>query len=419
MEEILSVGEKIRRTRIYKNYTLKDLCNDKLSVSKLSCIENDKIKPDQQTLEYIAQRLDVDIDSLKYGIVEQLETNIKKINSNIINDDIENVIKGNLRIAEEYCYYDIAYTLIRMLFNYYIDKRKNKKIQDIISQYLDLCIKSNNVNNVSFYFIDMGRYLFINNEFEEAAENLNNARTFFDRRGQHDENYIKALTDETKCHFMDKQFEKVQEMCELLEEYKDKTEDKIVNGCVYSMLSVIYYLKQEAKYKDYFDKALSLFENDNTNKALSYFYFAYLYLKIEDKDTGMKLIKKAKSLYPKENLQQYVSFSIMLLKLLIENNMVEAANSICDETLDSAIRFDDTVYIEKAYYYKSILLFKSNNISSAEMYMNLSLGLFEKIASKHEIYLRYMEIGDMYHKLELNDEALKYFSIGISFSNKL
>jgi len=44
--EILSTGEKIKRARIYKRITLKELCGEEISISKMSCIENGKIKAD-------------------------------------------------------------------------------------------------------------------------------------------------------------------------------------------------------------------------------------------------------------------------------------------------------------------------------------------------------------------------------------
>ena len=49
--EILSTGEKIKRARIYKGITLKDLCEDKISISKMSCIENGKVKADKEIYE--------------------------------------------------------------------------------------------------------------------------------------------------------------------------------------------------------------------------------------------------------------------------------------------------------------------------------------------------------------------------------
>ena len=54
--EILSTGQKIKRARIYKGITLKELCNDSISISKMSCIENEKI------ISYIADIIDVDYD---------------------------------------------------------------------------------------------------------------------------------------------------------------------------------------------------------------------------------------------------------------------------------------------------------------------------------------------------------------------
>ena len=42
--EILSTGEKIKRARVYQGITLKELCSDEISISKMSCIENGKIK---------------------------------------------------------------------------------------------------------------------------------------------------------------------------------------------------------------------------------------------------------------------------------------------------------------------------------------------------------------------------------------
>ena len=50
--EILSTGEKIKRARIYKGITLKELCGEEISISKMSCIENGKIKADDECLDF-------------------------------------------------------------------------------------------------------------------------------------------------------------------------------------------------------------------------------------------------------------------------------------------------------------------------------------------------------------------------------
>ena len=66
--EILSIGEKIKRSRIYKGITLKDLCEDKISMSKMSCIENNKIKPDEDILKFVAEKLDLRLEYLKQDV---------------------------------------------------------------------------------------------------------------------------------------------------------------------------------------------------------------------------------------------------------------------------------------------------------------------------------------------------------------
>ena len=84
--EILSTGEKIKRTRIYKGYTLREMCDDKISVSKMSCIENNKVMAEPWVLELISEKLDIDIAYLNENVKEQVEENIKALKEYEKND---------------------------------------------------------------------------------------------------------------------------------------------------------------------------------------------------------------------------------------------------------------------------------------------------------------------------------------------
>ena len=75
--EILSTGEKIKRSRIYKGITLKELCGDKISISKMSCIENSKIKADEEALRYISNKLEVDYNYLVRDVYDQIKYNVE------------------------------------------------------------------------------------------------------------------------------------------------------------------------------------------------------------------------------------------------------------------------------------------------------------------------------------------------------
>lgn len=60
--EILSLGEKIKFKRKEKNMTLKELAGDRITPGQISLVESGKSNPSIELLEYIAQRLDTDIE---------------------------------------------------------------------------------------------------------------------------------------------------------------------------------------------------------------------------------------------------------------------------------------------------------------------------------------------------------------------
>jgi len=135
--EILSTGEKIKRTRIYKGFTLREMCDDKISVSKMSCIENNKVMAEPWVLELISKKLDIDITYLNENVKEQVEENIKALKeevqnlTHIMGDEFEGKAVYNLQFAQKYNYYDLAIELMHMLFNFYLDKKNLKKLNPL------------------------------------------------------------------------------------------------------------------------------------------------------------------------------------------------------------------------------------------------------------------------------------------------
>ena len=118
--EILSTGQKIKRARIYKGITLKELCKEKISISKMSCIENGKVKADEETIKYIADIIQVDYDYLIQDIYEQIYNNLQTIKKEKpVGRELEDNININLGYAIEYEYNDLALELIHILFTYY------------------------------------------------------------------------------------------------------------------------------------------------------------------------------------------------------------------------------------------------------------------------------------------------------------
>ena len=185
--EILSTGEKIKRARIFKGITLKELCEDKISIAKMSCIENGKAKADKELLEYIAKKIDIDFEYLVEDVYEQITNNLESIKRNISCDmESESKIKDNLDYAIKYKYFNLAFELIHILFSYYVEDNKVENIQLIVSQYYDLYQRDNTQKNTFIYFKDMARYLSQNGEYIEAVSYYSKLREMMNNQNEED-----------------------------------------------------------------------------------------------------------------------------------------------------------------------------------------------------------------------------------------
>ena len=70
--EVLSIGEKVRKLRIKKGVRLKDICSKNLSISKISCIENNKIRADECSLKILANKLGTSYEYLSKDVDDQI-----------------------------------------------------------------------------------------------------------------------------------------------------------------------------------------------------------------------------------------------------------------------------------------------------------------------------------------------------------
>ncbi|SHH66742.1 helix-turn-helix domain-containing protein [Clostridium magnum] len=416
--EILSTGEKIKRARIYKGYTLKDLCEEKISVSKMSCIENDKIKPEEWILDFIAEKLQIDSRYLKQDIRDQVIKNVKDIEKHRNSNKYEDSLEYNLAFIEEYSYYDISFDIMHLLFNYYLDENKIEKIQLVMSKYYDYLQKCFSEERAATYYMDIARYFFSTKEFTQAANYYNNVRKVSKDNGDYTL-LSRATYNEAACHLMLQSYEKAYEIASKLIDLMDYIESDIKKAEAYHMMAILCLRRNMDDFGVYEQKAYELYENDLVHKSQAIYNYAVVMFSLGIRDKAISYVSKALECYPKDNKELLVNFMLMNISKLIENGVLDKAQSICDETLDFAINLDNIVFIEKAYYYKALILEKEGNLYSAEMYMNLSLDAMLKFANNSQIYRRYMEMGDMYHRMGNVPEAIKYLNFAIQLEKKM
>jgi len=421
--EILSTGEKIKRTRIYKGYTLREMCDDKISVSKMSCIENNKIMPEAWVIELISKKLDIDIAYLNENVYEQVEENIKALREQVEkdkDDGFESKACYNLEFAQKYNYYELAIELMHMLFNFYLNKRDFEKTQSITSEYYDLYLKTTLDDNQLTYYIDMARHLYIKEEYLQASSYYCNVR----RRLKDSEvlNYKKLIIvtyNEAACNIMLKNYKQAYEVGITLLDLVEYVDTEFKAAEIYHMVAMLSIRMNNGKFEEYEKKSYELYKDKDASKAKAIYNYASTMFDCNMKDRAIKYINKGLACYPRDNMVGLVSFMLDCVNELLENEVLELAKTVSDEVLNYAINLDDIKFIEKGYYYKAIILDRQGQSSSAEMYMNLSLDSLLKFGGKYDIYTRYLEMGSMYHKLGSVAESLKYFSLAMQLEKKM
>lgn len=413
--EILSTGEKIKRARIYQDVTLKELCGNKVSISKMSCIENGKVKADKDVLEYVANKLNLDYDYLVRDVEDQIKENIKLINNGLIKEEeLDDVINNNLNYAIIYSYNDLAFELIHKLFTFYVERNKVENVQLIISQYYELYEKNNTTENTITYYADMAKFFYSINEFSEAINYYSRVRSLMKSQSNFDKGKYSYISyREGKSYNNLEQYDKAYEIISEAVTYIDYIDNKTIISDIYNVFANLSiklrksdserYIKLTYEYKKDNLKQLAIFKSKSGE---SYFY-------IDNKEKAIKEITEGIEIFPKDNKEEYVDFLNNAIDILYKNKEYETAYEITDKALNLAIDTNNIKLVEKAYYLKGMILQKKGLYVQAEVYMNLSLDSLFKFSSKEKRYQRYLDMAELYYKLGEVKDSIKYFNLAM------
>ncbi|WP_291731265.1 helix-turn-helix transcriptional regulator [Clostridium sp.] len=419
--EILSTGEKIKRARIYKRITLKELCGEEISISKMSCIENGKIKADDECLKYISDKLQIDYSYLVQDVYEQIKDNIKSVKKSKHSlEKIESIIKYNLDYSFRYNFNDLALELIHILFKLYIKDNKIEKLQLLISKYFDLYQHATNNEQIIIYYSDMAEFFVKTKEYHEAISYYSRIIQIYEKdQIKFDDKYIYACFYEGICY---KNINLIEESYKCLKKIIDKEalfkndNDKGDYYHEFAIVNILLYIGEADKYLnialDYKKddmKVLAKFKAENGD----------IYFKVHKDDKALIELEDAAKIYPREDVRGCGEFLIKCIDILYKNNKYDEAFSYTSEALNLAIDIDDERLIEKAYYFKGMIHQKLNDYIQAEMYMNLATDFLLRFANNEEKYKRYNEMAELYYNLNELKESIKYFTLAIQIEKKL
>lgn len=419
--EILSTGEKIKRARIYKRITLKELCGEEISISKMSCIENGKIKADDECLKYISDKLQIDYSYLVQDVYEQIKDNIKSVKkSKHYLEKIESIIKYNLDYSFRYNFNDLALELIHILFKLYIKDNKIEKLQLLISKYFDLYQHATNNEQIIIYYNDMAEFFVKTKEYHEAISYYSRIIQIYEKdQIKFDDKYIYACFYEGICY---KNINLIEESYKCLKKIIDKEalfkndNDKGDYYHEFAIVNILLYIGEADKYLN-----IALNYKKDDMKVLAKFKAENgdIYFKVHKDDKALIELEDAAKIYPREDVRGCGEFLIKCIDILYKNNKYDEAFSYTSEALNLAIDIDDERLIEKAYYFKGMIHQKLNDYIQAEMYMNLATDFLLRFANNEEKYKRYNEMAELYYNLNELKESIKYFTLAIQIEKKL
>lgn len=419
--EILSTGEKIKRARIYKRITLKELCGEEISISKMSCIENGKIKADDECLKYISDKLQIDYSYLVQDVYEQIKDNIKSVKKSKHSlEKIESIIKYNLDYSFRYNFNDLALELIHILFKLYIKDNKIEKLQLLISKYFDLYQHATNNEQIIIYYNDMAEFFVKTKEYHEAISYYSRIIQIYEKdQIKFDDKYIYACFYEGICY---KNINLIEESYKCLKKIIDKEalfkndNDKGDYYHEFAIVNILLYIGEADKYLNI---ALDYKKDDMKELAKFKAENGDIYFKVHKDDKALIELEDAAKIYPREDVRGCGEFLIKCIDILYKNNKYDEAFSYTSEALNLAIDIDDERLIEKAYYFKGMIHQKLNDYIQAEMYMNLATDFLLRFANNEEKYKRYNEMAELYYNLNELKESIKYFTLAIQIEKKL
>ncbi|WBW98692.1 hypothetical protein [Oceanirhabdus sp. W0125-5] len=389
----------------------------------MSCIENNKIKSDRWILEFIADKLELNIDYLLEGIEEQIERRLNDFKDKDQKKIDEEELKYLINFSEEAECYDHAMKAMHLLFNYYLDNEMFERLQTVNSKYYHICQMAYTKENQIMFYLDEARYFYANKEYSQAKLYFANVCAEFkdieELTGKLKRKYIISKYNLAICEIMMDNPKECYNIIMDLKEYINESEDKYIVANIYNLLAVSSLYVGDEKYTEYEDKARDLYGDNHKAIAIMLHNIGETYLKLNKQEDGMKCLIASFEIFPKNEEKERLEFIINSLDLFIKNEYNDTAAVLCDEALNVAILLNDIKVIDKAYYFKAKLLFKANNFTLAEMYMNLSLDSLKKFGNRDELSERYNELGHMYYKSKNNKEALKYFDLALKFKNKL
>lgn len=411
------IGSKIKDLRTKLEICQQDLCNDILSRTVLSKIENGKVTPSIFQLKHIAQRLNVSIDYLISDSTEQLDM------------PIENNISNSLlnKLYEDQRYYQIIMFYEKELFknikdinlNFYVGysyystefyKNAALILKRYLSNYLNLDSAERDpyVINFAIALNTLSKMMLTNSNYDKAIHYCSLAKKHLEMQNKtHIRIYHLIISNIGAIYCMANNYVKC---IDVLEDFLNKNKDlgflKILPNMHLSLNIAYYNIGEYKKSIKNIENAIFLYNYSGRNYDAKHCYLNYInalrYCK--QFDEAFRVLEQYKIMYS-DSKELKPNFSIQEIILYFNIGKYDIAKKLLEQ-----VKTKDLSPLNKNSYFfiKAHIFYLEKNITQ-------SLYLFqkcEKYFSKHnytyDLSLIYDDLFQITNNLDYKNKAEYY-----------
>lgn len=415
----LKIGEKIRRKRKQMRLTLKELAGDKVTPAQISAVEKGKCKPSPGLMEYIANKLEEDVEYFTLTEEERCRKEFEKIR----------VISQQLYDEKKYSEAKKALRGMENMFSFLRDDQKgffyflngncsyeSKKYNDAFVFYvkaLTCYLKTKDSNTIANLFVKIGNCLYKTQKFDMALGYYLNAEKYIPEGIEHD-TAARALYDTAICYLALKRYNNAKDYLNKCHEFikgnKWPGRNKLSPGI--SMINGIIEkeLKENMAAIEKFRLAFTEYNQDNdyigmgrakNNEALCLW-------DINEKDLAIECFKKAIEYKTKGNDESLVDSYINLAEKLKEMKNVQSALDIINSAEERVLSQGFIYGVIQIFIKKFEYLMDLKDYDKAEISAFLALDYVQKLGDKKAESKLYIMLSEMYKNMGNEKTSIEY-----------
>ncbi|EYE88323.1 hypothetical protein Q428_08425 [Fervidicella metallireducens AeB] len=427
--EILTLGEKIKAKRKEMNMTLKELAGDRITPGQISLVESGKSNPSIDLLEYMAEKLNTDIEYFMES-EEKQAAKICEFYSNIAESAInsgnklraQEVIDKGIHYAQKYNLSYFKGKLEMALANLKFINEEYEEAQQYCLSANSVFLKTENIEEIVKSFILLGiitlkmGYIPTSLNYFMQADNILN-----------ESNYMNEMLKAriyfyiASCHSKMNNVSQAIDFAMLARDKLNVLGNKKEYAETLMILSIAY--SQEKKIKEalkYAKEASKIFNeiNDVREMADIETNLGVIFAKGNNMDESFLHLNKAIKLKQDIKDETLADTMLKICDNYIQICDYEKAKEIVDEVLN-VIDDEQHMYRIKCYEYLYKINQKMNNAPKAEETLLTAIRYIETLGYKKQLADFSILLGKFYIEIGEKELALNYINRGLEIFKEM